>query len=245
MELASATPLDSYEHSNFAQPSENSSWWHLGDQTQRASAQWNSWYDISKARNTLVVPGLATNSWSVSSSTPPSQDSSRRGAEIASRKLVRSPETWWTQNCMHPQGIGFGTSCENDIQEVQYFYSLPERSKLRSMLANQDDNGSLQKAKWRSSTSGRKNWWLDNSRWQSLQWERWISKQSLICNRGAGLSLSMDSILSVQSKNFSGDGEEFTKVSRTVGKATSHLHSYFPHAIDPRRMVLLKERYAE
>ena len=121
MELASATPLDSYEHSNFAQPSENSSSWHLGDQTQRASAQWNSWYDISKARNTLVVPGLATNSWSVSSSTPPSQDSSRRGAEIASRKLVRSPETWWTQNCMHPQGIGFGTSCENGIQEAQYF----------------------------------------------------------------------------------------------------------------------------
>ena len=54
----------------FAQQSENSSSCHLGDQTcnlpsnnyphkssiprQRASAQWNKWYGISKARNTLV-----------------------------------------------------------------------------------------------------------------------------------------------------------------------------------------------
>ena len=43
-------------------------------------------------------------------------------------------------------------------QEAQYLCSLPKRSKLRSMLANQNDKGSLQKAHWRSSTSRRKNW---------------------------------------------------------------------------------------
>ena len=37
----------------------------------------------------LVVPGRSTNSESVSSSTSPSQDSLRREAELASRKLVR------------------------------------------------------------------------------------------------------------------------------------------------------------
>ena len=35
---------------------------------------------------------------------------------------------------------------------------------------------------------------------------------------------SMDAMLSVQNEKFSGDGKEFTKVSRTVGKANSHLH---------------------
>ena len=32
------------------------------------------------------------------------------------------------------------------------FYSLPKRSKLRSMLANQEDKGSLQKTNWKFST---------------------------------------------------------------------------------------------
>ena len=34
----------------------------------------------------------------------------------------------------------------------------------------------------------------------------------------------MDSILSVQKENFSGDGQEFKKVLRAVGEAESHLH---------------------
>ena len=40
----------------------------------------------------------------------------------------------------------------------QYFHSLSERSKWRSMLSNQDDKGSLQKTHWRSSTSSREIW---------------------------------------------------------------------------------------
>ena len=82
-------------------------------------------------------------------------------------------------------------------------------------------------------------------------------KQSLIRSRGTRFSHSMDSILSVQNKNFSGDGQEFTKVSRSIGKADSHLYrqfigiwqnlvkTYRGIIIDPRRMVLLRERYAE
>ena len=44
------------------------------------------------------------------------------------------------------------------IKDARYLYSLPERSKLRSMLANQNDKGFLQKMHWRSSTSCRKVW---------------------------------------------------------------------------------------
>ena len=70
----------------------------------------------------------------------------------------------------------------------------------------------------------------------------------------------MDTILSVQNQNYSGDGKECTKVSRAVGKAevieTIHwslenlvkiYHGIIGllHGTDLRRMVLLKERYAE
>ena len=41
------------------------------------------------------------------------------------------------------------------------------------------------------------------------------------------LSHSMESILPVQDKNFSGDGKAFTRVSRAVGKVESHLYRQF------------------
>ena len=111
--------------------------------------------------------------------------------------------------------------------EAQYLYSLPNRLNLGSMLANQDDKGSLQNTHWRSSTSSRKVWWLDNSRSQSPQWGKWTSKQSPRRSRGTRSSHSMDSVLSVQNKNFSGDGKEFKNVSRAVWKAKSQLHWQF------------------
>ena len=40
----------------------------------------------------------------------------------------------------------------------------------------------------------------------------WISKQSSICNRGAGLGHPMDPVVSVQNKNFSGNPEKLAKV---------------------------------
>ena len=70
----------------------------------------------------------------------------------------------------------------------------------------------------------------------------------------------MDSSLSVQIKDFPGDGEEFTKVSRAVTQAkityidnsvefgkSCDYHGIIElqHLIDPREMALLKEPYEE
>ena len=66
------------------------------------------------------------------------------------------------------------------------------------MQEDQNDKGPLQQTHWRSSTSSRKVWWLDNSRSQSSQWRLWISEPSQICSRGARLGHSMDPGVSVQ-----------------------------------------------
>ena len=164
----------------------------------------------------------------------------------------------------HFSGLRFGTSYESGIKikEPQYLYSLPKRPKLRSMLANQNYKGSLQKTHWWSSASRRKVWWLDNSWSRSTPRWRWITEQSSIRCRGAGFRHPKDSILSVHNKNFSGDGKEFTKVSRTITEAKGcffwqyisvwhilwrnyHRITELPHLIDPGHMVLLRENYAE
>ena len=44
------------------------------------------------------------------------------------------------------------------IKDAQYLYSLRIRPKVRSLLANQNDKGSLLKTQWRSSTSSRNVW---------------------------------------------------------------------------------------
>ena len=55
-----------------------------------------------------------------------------------------------TQKCMHPHTF-LRTQIRNGlrkcikIKEAQYLYSRPKRPKLRSVLANQNDKGSLQK----------------------------------------------------------------------------------------------------
>ena len=71
-------------------------------------------------------------------------------------------------------GLRFGTSYESDIKikEAQHLYSLPKRPKLRCLLSNQNDKGSLQKTHWRSSTSDKKVWWLDGGWWP----RRWVPK---------------------------------------------------------------------
>ena len=69
----------------------------------------------------------------------------------------------------------------------------------------------MQKTHWRSRTSCWKIWWLDNSRSQSSQWQLRISKQSSICSRGAGLGNSVDTIVSVQNKNFTRNTEKLAK----------------------------------
>ena len=75
-----------------------------------------------------------------------------------------------------------------------------------------------------SRTSCRKFWWLDNSRSKSSQWTLWISKQSSICNRGAGSSLSMVPGVSVQKQNFTRNPEKLAKIPGTRKETKSHLH---------------------
>ena len=65
---------------------------------------------------------------------------------------------------------------------------------------------------------------LGKSSEQSSKCRCWISKQSQIRSRRTRFNHSMDTILSVQTKHFSGDRKEFTKVSRAVGKEESHLY---------------------
>ena len=85
----------------------------------------------------------------------------------------------------------------------------------------------MQKTQWRSRTSCRKFWWLDNSRSKSSQWKLWISKQSSI-SCGAGLSHSMDPDISVQNKkNFTRTPEKLAKVPGTREETKSHLHWQF------------------
>ena len=89
-----------------------------------------------------------------------------------------------------------------------------------------------------------------------------VSKQSPIRSRGTRSRHSVGSIVSVQNKVDTGDGEEFQKVSQAAGKVESHSHRQFIgilakpvknghgiikllHFIDPRRIVLLQERCAE
>ena len=70
----------------------------------------------------------------------------------------------------------------------------------------------------------RKVWWLDNSRAQTLQRRTWISEQSPIRCRGTS---SRHSVESVSNQNFTGDGEEFTKVPIAVAEAKSYSYVQF------------------
>ena len=75
----------------------------------------------------------------------------------------RNEECRSASNRTHFSWLRFGTSYKSGIQETQYLHALPKRPKLRRLLANQDDKGSLQETHWRSFTSCRC-WWQDDSR---------------------------------------------------------------------------------
>ena len=86
---------------------------------------------------------------------------------------------------------------------------------------------------------------------------RWVTKQSPVRCRCSRSWHSMDSILSVQNKDFTRNGKDFTKVPRAVGKTKSYSYWQFigtwksvkvyhgiiepQHLVDPRQMALLKE----
>ena len=86
----------------------------------------------------------------------------------------------------------------------------------------------LPRAHWQRRTSCRKFLWFHDSSSQSSQWSLWISKQSSICSRGAGLGHPMDPVVSVQNRNFSGNTKELAKVlgaeQETKSQLPWHVH---------------------
>ena len=92
------------------------------------------------------------------------------------------------------------------------------------MLENQNYEGFVAEDVMRDLSVSRKVWWLDNSRAQNPQRRTWISEQSPIRCRGTRWSPSVES---VSNQNFTGDGEEFTKVPTAVAAAKSNSYEQF------------------
>ena len=120
---------------------------------------------------------------------------------------------------------------------------------MRYLLANQNNKFSSLKTLWRSSTSSRKVWWLDNGGSQSPQWGRCIQRQSPVRCRVQDLATQW-----IQNKSFAGDGEELITILGTVASTESnnrwslvkHVKNYhgitaLQHLIDPRRTASLIE----
>ena len=143
-------------------------------------------------------------------------------------RQTRKSRRWKCWARKHFSWLLFGKSYKSGIKETQYLCSLPERQRLRSVQENQDYKDPLQETHWWCSASSRKCWCLDNSRSQSSQWRMWISKQPPIRSRGTWFSHSMDTIISVQNKNFPGNRKELTKVLGAYVETKSHLQRQFP-----------------
>ena len=100
-------------------------------------------------------------------------------------------------------------------------------------------------------------WWFDNSRSQSSQWNLWISKQSSICSRGAGLRHPMDPVVSVQNKNFRKHREAWSQIGslksfplRILWNLAKFVKIFLGiivrrHHTDQKQMGLLTEQCAE
>ena len=83
-------------------------------------------------------------------------------------------------------------------------------------------------------------WWFDYSRSQGSQWQLWISKQSSICSRGAGHGNSVDPVIPVRNKNFSGNTKEFAKVLGSKLEVWSRWHWQFPGIWQVLRGIILE-----
>ena len=105
-------------------------------------------------------------------------------------------------------------------------------------------------------------WWLDNSRSQSSHWRLWISKQSSLCSRRAGLGHPMDPVVSVQKQKLLRQHKGACKSSwsrigslksftLTIPWNLAKLVKIFPgvivrrHHTDRKQMGLLREQCAE
>ena len=87
--------------------------------------------------------------------------------------------------------------------------------------------------------------WLDYSRSQSSQWRLWISKQSSICSRGAGLGHPMDQVVSVQNKKLLKKHRGACKSSWSRDRNPSHLHWQFLGIYQSLWRYFLKSLYVD
>ena len=125
---------------------------------------------------------------------------------------------------------------------------FPKNQRLRGMQENQPLKGSLQETHWWSITSRRKLWQVDNSKSQSFQWRRWISKQSPIRTRGARCCHSVDAIISWAYEKFFEPSPKPKVIHTERFFGTWQTESSWNHQTSmshrSETMVLQKEQYA-
>ena len=150
--FVTAAPQDSTEESKTRPATircRSTSSWVLGDQWRGAEQS----EDENKARSARMVGGFHRQS---SGRRSVSTTGTNRQALLVNQ-IRKIQETW---GCVST--VFLLTSLKTEI--VKY----AKGTKIT--------RGPMQKTQWRSSTSGRAIWWLDNSRSQSSRWRMWILK---------------------------------------------------------------------
>ena len=138
-----------------------------------------------------------------------------------------------SQKCFHPHTFlrthisERPTKVASTSRKLRIFTHFPEDPHCEVCLRTEITKASCRRRTGEALPRAEKFGWLDNGWSQSPQWGGSIKEQSPIRCRGSRSCHSMDSILSVQNKDFTGDGKEFTKVPRAVTQAKSYLYRQF------------------
>ena len=143
-------------------------------------------------------------------------------------------------------GLRFGTPYESGIKikEAQFLYSLSKRPKLRSMLADQDDKGSLQKTHWRSSPRAEKFGDLTTADHKVLDEESESRNNHRFVVVVQDLATQWIQSYPCRNRTWNGVYESFSSRQANPVKI-HHGITELQHLIDLRRTAVLKELYAE
>ena len=165
----------------------------------------------------IVVPGLSTSS---SSSLPSST------SMTPSRQEIYHP-TSSSSSSTSPTMTSSTVSSERVERQERWDRGDPsseasERLKLRDLPEDKNYKGPMQKTQWRNRTSSRKFWYLKvlSEGCESRNNHRY----AVVC---AWAGYSMDPVLPVQNKNFTGNPEEPNEVLGAEQEAKSHWHWQF------------------
>ena len=186
----------------------------------------------------------------------------KRGNEETAGNRLRDLPEWFEEFAENPEDAGelasrdtlANTSHDSDsgrptkvgIEKALYLYSLPERPKLRNTQENQDYKGSLQE---------------DALVMQYLEQTTFgdLTLTDPTRTRGKISCHSMDSLLSVQNQDFSGDGKadsfssrrkcrksSIQKILWNVANPVKNHHGIIVHQrlTDQKQIGLLRERCA-